>query len=118
MTSREKSKGSTSLGKLIHAALGEQGLNLPETADEIARAEEELAVSPPKLPVRLQDPMGFLAPRPAQRLIPPARPLPVSDVESDLARAAREGGDISTEVEAKMRADRLRAEADAKSGKK
>jgi hypothetical protein len=118
MTSRGKNKRSANLGKLIHAALSEQGLNLPETDAEIARAEDDLAINSPKLPVGLQNPHGFLTPRSALGLVPMRRTAPVSDIEPELARAAREGGKISAEVEAKMRADRIRAEADAKAGKK
>lgn len=118
MTSRTKNKISTNLGHLIHSALGGSRLRLPETDDEVASAESDLAASPSALPARLQDPMGFLNAPATGRVIARARDASSGEVEADLARAAREGGQVSSEVDAKMRADRLKAEADARDTKK
>jgi hypothetical protein len=94
-------------------ALGELGWLVPETEEAVARAEAELSATPMPLPPDLQDADAVW--RAANR--PHPLPLPVDEsVGNTLARAAREGGAVTPEIEARMREDRRRAEAELDGG--
>lgn len=103
--------GEDALGTEFHRALAPLGWRLPETEDEIAEAEEWAAEHPPNIPAHVADPAQALS-RPRPRPVP-LRPVSLEaeeDVEENLARAAREGGDIPAEVEERMQKDREDAE--------
>jgi hypothetical protein len=99
----------------VYDALHSLGWIVPQTEADVLRAETELAEAPPDLPVELQDAQAVLeGSRPRGGAAP--RPLafpPNADVDSTLARAAREGGRICPEVEEAMRRDRQAAEREA-----
>jgi hypothetical protein len=107
-----------SLGAILQRALVLKQQCLPETEDEVAAFEKVLSVSPVVLPTRLQDPYDFLVPRAPPRSPGVRTNAPARELEEDLARAAREGGETTPEVEARMKQDRLRAESEANDSEK
>jgi hypothetical protein len=111
MTSGKKQAAQVNLGDLVHRALVKKGLCLPVTEGEVAAAEQDLAKHPMKLPASLAELPDFLS---------PSRPLrprfagfvrEPTELEDEMARAAREGGEITPDLEEKMRRDRLEAES-------
>ncbi|GEM_PF-1842326 len=114
------SSGTPSLGddeavaRLVYEYYRRSGKIIPQTPDDVARAEANDAKNPVTLPPRLQNPDLFCdAPcgAPSKPLqFPPAELGPSAE---NLARAAREGGTISPEAEARMEQDRARAERQA-----
>ena len=103
--------GDDQLEQDVFEALRREGWILPETEEEVRRAEADLKSAPIVLPPELTDPVNAL-----KRMGRPSGfkslPSPAEDnqIESDLARAAREGGTIPPDVEEKMRKDRQEAE--------
>lgn len=99
------------LAALARAALVREGKLLPSTDEELARLEEEIAKDPLPLPTSLRDPDVVLD-RPRGRkpqFQPRAHDIgPQKSAGDLLARAAREGGAISPEVEEEMRHQRER----------
>lgn len=96
--------------RTVHDAMMVRGWLIPRSEEEVMRAESELADHPVDLPKELEDPACLLdaiadcVPEPRLR-------LPVNrEAAENLARAAREGGEIPPEVEERMRADREKAE--------
>lgn len=97
----------------VFRALVENGSVVPETADEVRRALEELQLEPDSLPAHLRDSTKALT-----RLHAPVKastdkviPMPVNrytETVEDLQRAARKGDEISAQVEARMKANRLK----------
>ena len=114
MSRNNPNKKKTDLSPFLMAALKSSDLALPETEEEIAAAEEDIGVVD-SLPESLRDPWGFLKPKsewkPTHATL---RPVPSEEIEAELARAARDGGELSVEVEEKMRLDRAKAEAEAR----
>lgn len=109
--------GEDEVERLVYDAMRSSGWLPPETEEDVARAEEELAREPVPLPEDLKDPSAVI-----QRLTrcEPRSPLGLpssAETEGNLARAAREGGEIPEEAEERMRADREAAEREA-DGKK
>lgn len=106
------SGGEGVLERDLRAALGAVGWLPPETPDEVARAEAELAASAPAVPGALADPAAAWSRRETD--LPVLRLPGFSDdaptAAKDLARAARHGGRITPEVEEQMRRDREEAE--------
>lgn len=99
------------LAQDVHEAMRLLGWTAPVCDEDVLRAEAELAAKPPELPRALQDPNAVFD-RPAQ---PPAAgprlPFPANaDIDATLARAARECGHITPEIEEAMRRDREAAE--------
>ncbi len=113
MTAGKKHGRHVNLGELVQSALLKKGLRLPVTEEEVAAAEEELAKNDVKLPAELAETPDLLSPP------PPVRPRSLThigeppDLEQEMARAAREGGQITPETEEKMRLDRLAAESES-----
>jgi len=98
----------------VHAALKDHGWVLPTTPEEVADAERHLWEIAPS-PGEAEPPTFEEVARPGGK---PPRPFlaDVGDclgIEETLARAAREGGEISPEIEEAMRRDRGAAEANA-----
>lgn len=115
---KKKSAMQISLGDLLYAALLKKGLRLPFTADEVAAAERDLAEHGVTLPSSLAEPPDFHSPpRPIKLVADKSLGRP-ADLEEDMARAAREGGEITEDVEEKMKQDRLAAEFKANNGKR
>ena len=96
----------------VHCALKATGWLTPETEQDVEAAQAELASAAVSLPDALQDAEAVFAGESDRASIGEA-PLAFTgdvDVERNLARAAREGGPIPTEIERIMREDRLAAE--------
>jgi len=106
-------KRSVGLGRLIAETARSKNLLLPETEEEIAAAETEVAGLSIDLPPRLRNPLAFLDADGSFRLgVVQAAPGGDDTTVEGLARAAREGGTITSEIEERMRRDR--EEVDAK----
>jgi hypothetical protein len=94
----------------LSEALKKAGLDFPETEEELDSILEKLRkMRTPQIPHGLDDPMAILK---AGRLQIQSSVDESTDeeVEANLARAAREGGDIDNEVELQMKKDRKRAD--------
>lgn len=97
---------------LVREAMLRLGWVVPVTPDEIARVEAELEGEDMELPPKLRDPYAVFDA--AERPCPSDPVTPTNDdVVECLARAAREGKEISPEVEQRMCRDRERAEREA-----
>lgn len=108
--STTKKKKTMRLGSLLEAAIKKRGLAVPTTEAEIAAIEKELEAGDAAYPARLREVPDFSSSaRPRFRLAGPA----VLDeaTSSEMARAAREGGEIPKDIEEKMARDRQKAEA-------
>src|SRR5436305_14293184 len=113
---REKSKGQ--LEELLHEAMVCLGWLIPATPAGVARAEAEIDEESIELPESLLDPYAILDATVRPSSTTPVRQPSNDDIVQCLARAAREGKDISPEVEEQMRKDRERAERDASEGER
>lgn len=112
MTAKKRSVG---LGRLLAETAKSKKLLLPDTEEEIAAAEVEVAGLEFELPQRLRDPMVFIGAEGSFGLgIGQSAAAGDQSTEEGLARAAREGGHITAEVEERMRRDREVAEAKKK----
>ncbi len=116
-TPRPRGEGERGLADDVYDALHSLGWIVPQTAADVLRAEAELAEAPPDLPAELQDAQAVLeGARPRGGAARPLAFPPNADVDNTLARAAREGGQISPEVEEAMRRDRQAAKREAEDG--
>lgn len=100
----------------VRGAAGAIGWLVPQSEQDVLRAEAQLAEHPVELPADLADPAA--ARRRAESAPRPLRLGHGGDIERDLARAARQGGDIPPEIEQIMRRDRLSAEREMDHGQK
>ncbi|MBN1674214.1 MAG: hypothetical protein JXR37_24405 [Kiritimatiellae bacterium] len=110
----ESDDESTNIDGVIRAALQSAAWAVPQCEEEVAHAEERLSGKALPLPPALNEPASAWARggRPA-RGVEPKLELPASpDVDRTLARAARERGCVSPEIEATMRRDREAAEVE------
>ena len=102
----------------VHDALRALGWVAAQTERDVQLAERQLAEGPerPELPAALRDPHAVRAGAPLGPQGPHATlPLPAAgDADATLARAAREGGRVTPEIEQAMRRDRQAAERDAR----
>jgi hypothetical protein len=109
-----KDKAQTSQGdfeRAVFEAMRRGGWILPQTVEEVRRAEEELAANPVELPPGLADPYAVLdQPHRRIRLGGQLEVGRDSILEQNLAQAAREGEGIPPEVKEQMRKDREAAE--------
>ena len=101
----------------LHEGIRSLGWLLPETEDEVRAADEEDDGDSLELPPELRDPFAALTRdysiRPRRRQAEP--PMVDRTYRQELRRAAREGtGQITAEIEERMRRDRLAAEAKRK----
>lgn len=111
MTSGKKQAAQVNLGDLVQRALRKKWLCLPVTEEDVAVAEQELAKHPVTLPASLAEPPDFLSPpRPVKPRFASYVREP-TELEDEMARAAREGREITPDLEEKMRRDRLEAES-------
>jgi hypothetical protein len=101
------------LDRKIHAAMRLKGWIIPQTVEDVLRAEAELDDEGcDDLPEELMDPYAILrreTPRPLK--VRPLHSAGDREAEKHLARAARAGGEIPPEIEGRMRHDRAAAEA-------
>jgi hypothetical protein len=107
------------LHRLVHLALERDGSLIPISPQGVAQAEDELDDEDNEVPVSLSTFDKALKRANENRGVK-CVPLKITtSMEENLARAARDGGDVAPEVEARMRADRAVAEgnSDAKGQK-
>jgi hypothetical protein len=118
---KSKNKGDKAnrsmLERELLLAIRAEGWLAPETEQEVLEAEKKLATERIMMPTSLDHPRGLLYRGGGARPIHFPQPKIESAQETEsLARAAREGGTISSEVEERMKKDRDAAER--KSGTK
>ena len=96
----------------VHDALKSAGWAVPETEDDVRRAEAALAGEAVALPESLGDPHAVLERAPHDEADEPRVPAfpPAGEAGEDLARAARAGGEVPPQIEEIMRRDRRAAE--------
>jgi len=116
---KRPSTGSTvqinDLEEQLNAVMRTLGLQIPTTDVEVRQAEIELAASSAELPAALRDP-SFLYRKLDCDTASDSIEADFSandQTVSNLARAAREGGNISETVETAMRRDRQQSERQA-----
>ena len=106
-------KNNNDIERAVFDAMRHVGWILPQSADDVLRAERELAEHPVSLPAELANPYAILD--------RPDRPIPVASgmealrdaaTEQNLSQAAREGGEIPPEVKEQMDRDRKKPEED------
>lgn len=108
--SSTKKKRTVQLGPLLEAAIKKQGLALPETENEIAALEAQFEREGTiEYPARLRVPPDF-RPSAESKFRLRRRPFVDANAAEEMARAARGGGAIPTEVEERMARDRAAAE--------
>ena len=115
MKRAQKRKKDEEIGGDVRATLAAMGWILPLSEAEVARAERELAEQGVMLPEGLRDVKAVFEREEREGEVV-VRPLPSSGspyLGATLARAAREGGEITPEVEERMRRDREAAEREA-----
>ena len=95
--------------ELLYEALLLSGAIIPTTPDEVALVESR-ALDQGPLPVRFQDPQLFLEAKRIRKDRGAARVRFDNNSVNELARAAREGGTIPSEIEARMKEAREKAD--------
>jgi hypothetical protein len=96
----------------VHEAMVQAGWTVPTAPEDVAAAETQLAGKRIPLPEALREP-GAVFERPDTEAGGEARRIPFpgsADIDATLARAAREAGRLTPEVEEAMRRDREAAE--------
>jgi hypothetical protein len=83
----------------------------PETVEEVAKAEADIADAKTDRPTSFQNPLELLKQELRLNYVNCVSPKEDDEVTDGLARAARAGGVISPEVEERMRRDRDIAES-------
>jgi len=102
----------------VQAALRSLGWTAPQCEEDVLAAESELATQRLPLPEKLQDPKAVFDGATEHGETPPSvlRFPGDPDIDATLARAAREGGHITPEIEEVMRRDREAAEREMDNG--
>lgn len=96
----------------ILRAMRAEGWLVPETAEEVLEAERALSCNETHQVSRSIPPRELLSSSGKVRVIRSERHvMPGLEVSENLARAAREGGELSSEIEERMKRDRDAAEA-------
>ena len=98
----------------VEAAVRSLGWTAPQCDEDVLAAERRLAAEPVALPAELQEPAAvWNRPDSRRQSEPVFLPFPASpDIDATLARAAREAGRLSPEIEERMRRDREAAEGE------
>jgi len=110
MSRKRKNEKPAASERDVRAALTVMGWAPPTSEDHVADVEARLRDEPVELPARLADPAAVLgSPEPEAKTT--VLHLPdAPDIDATLARAAREGGTVTPEIEEIMRRDREAAE--------
>lgn len=121
MSSQKERNSDTIAGvavdDLLDTILRQKGLTIPTTPDEVALAEAEIDEENVHLPESLQNPLAFLHKERQSNLLHFSQPQQGNDeFREELARVARDGGEISEEIADRMRRDRLEAERNVRNG--
>ena len=110
MSRRRKDDSPDASERDVRAALAAMGWVPPASEGDVAATEAQLREEPVELPARLADAAAVLE-HPAPGAEATALRLPdAPDIDATLARAAREGGTVTPEIEEIMRRDRAAAE--------
>jgi hypothetical protein len=96
--------------ELLHAMRRAQWL-VPETVEEVAKAEAEVEKTVTDRPTSFNDPLMLLTQGIRLNYVNSISPAEDEEVTEGLGRAAREGRVISPEVEERMKRDRDTAES-------
>lgn len=104
--------------RLIYEAFCANGAFVPQTPDEVARAEAELDEANVELPASLRDPLAILRRKNSPRREARRSPHIDQSAVENLACAARNGGEIPPDVEAAMNRDEEDAEGEPENGAK
>ena len=111
MASEKPSPRDAKFNRALYSAAQSLGWFLPQTEEEVAAAEELHESSDAAAGF---DPLEALDREPVFSKRPPAAAVREPEAEAEFRRAARlGGGEVSEEVEERMRRDRRRAEKDA-----
>lgn len=95
----------------VYRALGELGWTVPLCERDVGRAEDEQAEGAAALPEALRDPKAVFDRAAGPAGGPKVIPFPgAAEIDATLARAAREGGRLTPDIEQAMRHDREAAE--------
>jgi hypothetical protein len=108
----------TDADRLVYEAFCVGGAFVPQTPEEVARAEGELDEEKVELPASLRDPLAILRRKNAPRTQPRRAPHVDQSAADNMACAARNGGEIPPEVEAAMDRDEADAEGEPDNGAK
>jgi hypothetical protein len=102
----------------VRAGLAHMGWLMPQEEKQVAAAEGDLAArGTPRCPPALRDPSAVFSGRAAPLSTREAPGLgPSAEARQALARAAREAGRITPEIEQRMRRDRKAAENEMDKG--
>ena len=109
---RHTSEEDAALAAAVYGAASAAGWIVPQTEETVAEAERLLPAQPTPLPDTLRDPKAVFARR-ERRSVARIAALPTPDagpIDATLARAAREAGRLTPEIEEAMRRDRRAAE--------
>lgn len=110
MSRKRKNDDPLATEQDVQAALVAMGWAPPGAEQEVDTVEAELRENPVELPAELADADAVFN-RPAPEADPTVLRLPdAPDIDATLARAAREGGTVTPEIEELMRRDREAAE--------
>jgi hypothetical protein len=112
MAQHKRKEKKPDLEQLVNRAMREEGWLAPETEAEVLKAEITLERS--AAPTWLDHPREFLNRVVRVRTSQLGHTKESSDVIENFARAAREGGKISSEIEERMKKDRDAAESSNK----
>lgn len=104
--------------RLIYEAFCANGAFVPQTPEEVARAEADFDEESVELPDSLRDPLAILKRQNAPRAEPKRSPHIDQSAVDNLACAARNGGDVSPDVEAAMNKDEEDTEGEPENGAK
>lgn len=98
--------------RLFYEAFCLEGAFVPQTPQEVELAEEDFFDESIDLPTSLRNPLAILEGSGKPQSKPRSSPYIDSSVVDNLACAARNGGEISSEIEASMVKDEEEAEAE------
>jgi hypothetical protein len=105
---------SRALEREILRAMHDEDWLAPETEAAVTRAEARLAGEKLTIPTSFESPHDLLRHSAKIRIIRRSERNEQNEACEDLARAAREGGTISPDIEKRMKADRDHAESKKK----
>jgi hypothetical protein len=112
---KDMTNESAHLDELVFKALSERGEVIPQTVSEVVGAEEHLERHPPAIPESLRDSRQLLERIKARKserackVVPFPGNTPFARVEEELAWAARNGTEITPEIQQRMRQNRAKA---------
>ena len=110
MNSKKQSDSEKQFDILLYGAMKHTGWIIPQTIEEVFKAEEALEKESVVLPAEIADPYKLFNRKKQGKIKTILFKGNDSNVASELSQAAREGGEISDIVRQRMKNDRLAAE--------